>query len=171
MSTVLPGVLVVLAAFFAMEAVSYLTHRFVMHGFGFAIHRSHHVNGDGGFELNDLYPMMFSSVAILAFTAGTLRPSLRGLVLAGTGVTLYGAAYLFVHEIYIHRRLWSMSRRYRLLEWMKSSHRIHHLYGGEPYGMLLPVVPRELRERAASVPYDPTGDVRPARRRPAPAPV
>ena len=163
--------LVVVAAFTAMEAVSYLTHRFVMHGFGFGVHKSHHVNRDGGFELNDLYPMMFSSVAIMAFTAGTFLPSLRPLVLAGTGVTVYGVAYLFVHEIYIHRRLWALRRRYGILEWMKSSHRIHHLYGGEPYGMLLPIVPRELRERAASVPYDPTEDVRPVRRpaRPVPA--
>ena len=149
------GALIVLAAFVAMEALSYLTHRFVMHGFGFGIHKSHHVNREGGFEMNDLYPMMFSSVAILAFTAGTFRPALRPLVLVGAGVTLYGAAYLFVHEIYIHRRLLPLRRRYRLLEWMKSSHRVHHLFGGEPYGMLLPVVPRELRERAATTTRDP----------------
>ncbi|HEX2186957.1 MAG TPA: sterol desaturase family protein, partial [Chloroflexota bacterium] len=154
------GLVVVLLAFFAMEGVSYLTHRFVMHGVGMRIHQRHHTNRDGGFELNDLYPVMFSSVAIMAFTAGTFLPSLRPLVLVGAGVTLYGAAYLFVHEIYIHRRLGPLSRPYRLLEWMKSCHRIHHLYGGEPYGMLLPVVPRELRERAEAVPYDPLLDVR-----------
>ena len=153
-----------LAAFVAMEAVSYLTHRFVMHGFGFAIHKSHHVNRDGGFEMNDLYPMMFSSVAILSFTAGTFLPALRPLVLVGTGVTLYGVAYLFVHEIYIHRRVLALDRRHPVLEWMKASHRIHHLFGREPFGMLLPIVPRELRERAAAVPYDPDEDVRLARR-------
>jgi len=156
--------LIVLAAFVAMEAVSYLTHRFVMHGFGFGLHKSHHVNRDGGFEKNDLYPMIFSSVAILSFTAGTFSPALRPLVLAGTGITLYGVAYLFVHEIYIHHRLWSFKGRHRLLEWMKASHRIHHLFGGEPFGMLLPIVPRALRERAAKIPYDPDADVRDARR-------
>ena len=172
MRDVISGALAVLAAFAAMEAVSYVTHRFVMHGFGFGIHRSHHVNRSGGFEMNDLYPMMFSSVAILSFTAGTFLPSLRPLVLVGVGVTLYGAAYLFVHEIYIHRRLLAVRRRYRLLEWMKSSHRVHHLFGGEPYGMLLPVVPKALRERAATIPYEPDEDVRLARRparSPAPA--
>ncbi len=146
---------VVLAAFVAMEAVSYLTHRFVMHGFGIGLHRSHHEPGSDGFELNDLYPLMFSSVAILAFTAGTFLPSLRPLVLAGTGITLYGVAYLFVHEIYIHRRIALVHRPYRFLEWLRSSHRIHHLYGGEPYGMLLPLVPAPLRRRAATATYDP----------------
>jgi beta-carotene 3-hydroxylase len=160
------GALVVLAAFAAMEGVSYLTHRFVMHGFGIGLHRSHHQPAHEGFELNDLYPLMFSSVAILSFTAGTFLPSLRPLVLAGTGITLYGVAYLFVHEIYIHRRLGLVPRPYRLLEWLKSSHRIHHLYGGEPFGMLLPLVPRELRQRAAATTRDPfearVGDGRPA---------
>ncbi len=146
---------IVAVAFAGMEAVSYLTHRFVMHGFGFGIHRSHHQAGAGGFELNDLYPLMFSSVAIAAFAAGTFLPDLRPLLLAGVGITLYGAAYLFVHEIYIHRRIDLVRRPRPVLEWLRQSHRIHHLYGGEPYGMLLPLVPRRLRERAATSPVEP----------------
>jgi beta-carotene 3-hydroxylase len=148
------AVAIVLAALVAMEGVSYLTHRFVMHGFGIGLHRSHHHTGDGGFELNDLYPLMFSSVAIAAFAVGTFG-SVRSLVLAGTGITLYGVSYLFVHEVYIHRRLQLVKGRYRPLEWLKSSHRVHHLYGGEPYGMLLPLVPKDLRRRAETATWDP----------------
>ena len=148
------GFAIVAAAFVAMEAVSYLTHRFVMHGFGIGLHQSHHDTGEGGFELNDLYPLMFSSVAIGAFAVGTMA-SVSSLVLVGTGITLYGVSYLFVHEIYIHRRLHLVRRRHRILEWMKSSHRIHHLYGGEPFGMLLPLVPAELRRRAETATWDP----------------
>lgn len=163
------GVVVVVAALCAMEGVSYLTHRFVMHGFGIGLHRSHHDPTDGGFELNDLYPLMFSSVAIAAFAAGTLGSSAT-LVLVGVGITLYGVAYLFVHEVYIHRRLRLVKGRHRPLEWLRDSHRIHHLYGGEPFGMLLPLVPKELRRRAAAATWDPlagrdrrrAGDVTPA---------
>ena len=148
------SVAIVVGALLAMEGVSYLTHRFVMHGFGIGLHRSHHDLRETGFELNDLYPMMFSSVAIAAFAVGTFG-SVRTLVLVGTGITLYGLSYLFVHEIYIHRRLPLVRRGYRVLEWLKSSHRVHHLFGGEPYGMLLPVVPKALRERAAAATWDP----------------
>jgi len=155
------GAAIVLAALCAMEVVSYLTHRFVMHGFGIGLHQSHHDTTDGGFELNDLYPLMFSSVAIAAFTVGTFG-SVRSLVPVGIGITLYGLSYLFVHEIYIHRRLDLVRRRYRLLEWMKASHRIHHLYGGEPFGMLLPLVPKALRARAATATWDPFAE-RPGR--------
>ena len=161
------SLLIVLVSLLSMEAVSYLTHRFVMHGFGIGLHRSHHQPNDGGFELNDLYPLMFSSVAIMVFAAGTFLPSLRPLVLVGTGVTLYGVSYLFVHEIYIHRRIPLIKGQHRLLEWLKSSHRIHHLYGGEPYGMLLPIVASELRERAARSSRDPFPPA--DRRRPVPA--
>ncbi|MGH9149905.1 MAG: sterol desaturase family protein [Acidimicrobiales bacterium] len=160
------GVALVLVAFVAMEAVSYLTHRFVMHGFGIGLHRSHHQVRDSRFELNDLYPMMFSSVAISAFAAGTFLPDRQPLVLVGMGITLYGVAYLFMHEIYIHRRLAVVPGRYRLLELLKRCHRVHHLYGGEPYGMLFPYVPRALREKAAATDRDPFA---PPPGRPAPA--
>ena len=148
------GAVIVAAALCAMEGVSYLTHRFVMHGFGIGLHQSHHDPSDGGFELNDLYPLMFSSVAISAFAVGTFG-SVSELVWVGLGITLYGASYLFVHEVYIHRRIGLVKRRYRVLEWMKASHRIHHLYGGEPFGMLLPLVPKALRRKAESATWDP----------------
>lgn len=146
---------IVLAALVGMEGVSYLTHRFVMHGFGIGLHQSHHDPATGGFERNDLYPLAFSSLAISAFAVGTLWPSARALVLVGVGQTLYGVSYLFVHEVYIHRRVRLVRGRWRALEWLKDRHRIHHLYGGEPYGMLLPVVPAELRARAAAATWDP----------------
>lgn len=147
--------LVVLAAFLGMEAVSYVAHRFLMHGPGMGWHRSHHAPTDGGFEKNDLYPLTASSLAISAFTLGTFGPEIRPLVLVGGGMTLYGLSYLFVHEVYIHRRVGPVSWRVGFLERLKDAHRIHHLFGGEPYGMLLPVVPRALRERASASPRDP----------------
>jgi hypothetical protein len=43
----------------------------------------------------------------------------------------------------------------RPLRWLETSHRIHHLFNGEPFGMLLPVVPSSLRARATTVVRDP----------------
>ena len=143
----------VAAAFVSMEAVSYLAHRFVMHGPGMGLHRSHHrrSGATSRFEANDLFPVGFAAVTILAMTAGTTLPSLDVLFDVGVGVTLYGAAYAFVHDVYIHRRLGSWLPELAPLEWLKSSHEIHHLFGGEPYGMLFPVVRQDLRERAATL--------------------
>jgi beta-carotene 3-hydroxylase len=139
--------IVVLVAFVAMEAVSYLAHRFVMHGPGMGLHRSHHRTRPGRFEANDLFPVTFAAVTILVMTAGVTLPSLEVLFRVGVGVTLYGAAYAFVHDVYIHARLGQLPV-IAPLEWLKGAHQIHHRFGGEPYGMLFPVVPRRLKERA-----------------------
>ena len=47
-------------------------------------------------------------------------------------------------------RLAVLARR-RGRGWVRlaEAHRLHHRYGGEPYGMLFPVVPVSLRARAA----------------------
>ncbi|CAA9259053.1 MAG: hypothetical protein AVDCRST_MAG50-2899 [uncultured Acidimicrobiales bacterium] len=142
-----PDLLVALAAFVAMEPMSYLAHRFVMHGPGMGLHRSHHSRLTTRFERNDLYPVLFAGITILAMAAGTMSPTLRVLLPVGAGVTLYGAAYGFVHDVYIHARLGRLPRM-AALEWLKDAHEIHHRFGGEPYGMLLPIVPARLRERA-----------------------
>ena len=39
----------------AMEGVAYAAHRWVMHGWGWFLHKSHHEPRTGAFELNDLY--------------------------------------------------------------------------------------------------------------------
>jgi beta-carotene 3-hydroxylase len=147
---------VIVAAFLGMEVLVYLSHRFVMHGPGMPIHKSHHQRRpEPGLERNDLYPLIGSIVAMSGFGLGLNVSGLEVLLPIGVGLTIYGVAYFFVHDIYIHRRLPWFSAELGLCERLKAAHRIHHLWGGEPYGMLFPVVPAALRERAAGIDYDP----------------
>jgi beta-carotene 3-hydroxylase len=169
--TTVTGGLVAVAAFVAMEGVSALTHRFVMHGRGMVWHRSHHVPGPGRLERNDLFPVCFSAVGVTLFAVATLGP-VGPLVWVAVGVTAYGAAYLLVHELVIHRRLPVPVPRAAVLDWWRDAHRVHHRHGGAPYGMLVPVVSRDRRRRAreaAATGTDPLarepGAVRAARRR------
>jgi beta-carotene 3-hydroxylase len=148
--SVLAGIGVAVACFVAMEAVSYALHRWVMHGFGMAWHRSHHVPHEGRFERNDLFPLCFSAAGITLFALATMGPAIGPLLWVAIGVTTYGAAYMLVHDVHIHRRLGVRLPRSAYLDWLRESHAIHHRFGGEPYGMLLPLVPRALRARAAS---------------------
>ena len=151
----MPDAVVVLVAFALMEPVAYLAHRFVMHGFGMGWHRSHHRVRTGPFERNDLYPVTMAGLTVLAMAAGSSLGSLGVLLPVGAGVTAYGAAYLFVHDVYIHRRLPGVRFTWGPLERLREAHRIHHLWSGEPYGFLFPVVPAELRSRATLVERDP----------------
>ena len=139
--SIVAGALVVIVAFVVMEPVTWATHRFVMHGPGWFLHESHHRGRGRRFEANDVYPVLFASIVMIALWIGFHGAQWRWLVPAGVGVTLYGIAYAFVHDGAVHRRLptgtWFRGRVERLV----AAHRIHHQTGGEPFGMLLPYVP------------------------------
>ena len=134
-------VLVAVAALVLMEPVTALTHRFVMHGFAMGWHRSHHEPPRRVLEANDLFPVVFAATTIVLLAIGVYVPGAPSLLVpVGIGVTAYGAAYLLVHDVVIHRRLAF----------------VHHLFAGAPYGFLAPVVPRALRRRAAERDLDRT---------------
>lgn len=137
-----------LLAFVGMEGVSYATHRWVMHGPGMVWHRSHHSPPTTRLEANDLFPVVFSVIGFAMFLTASILGS-APLFWAAGGVTAYGVAYTFVHEVYIHRRVEVNVRDRRYFVWMRDSHQIHHSLGGEPYGMLLPVVSQARRAEAA----------------------
>lgn len=137
------------AAFAAMEPVAYAAHRWLMHGPGWGWHASHHRRRTTTFERNDLFPLTFATGTVSAMALGTVVPRLRWLWDVGAGVTAYGAAYAFVHDVHVHRRAGGLHLSSRRFDGLADAHALHHRFGGEPYGMLLPVVPRALRERAA----------------------
>ena len=63
-------ILIFLAAFAGMEAVAYYTHKYVMHGFLWSLHKSHHSPREGIFELNDLFAFYFCAAVDPADLAG-----------------------------------------------------------------------------------------------------
>lgn len=141
-----------LGAFAGMEGFTYLAHRFVMHGAGWVLHRSHHQRSAARLEANDAFPCIGAAVAMTGFAIG-LNVPVPSLVAVGLGVTAYGFAYMFVHDVYIHGRLGRLPE-IALMERLRRAHALHHRYGGEPYGMLLPILPRRLRSRARTVNAD-----------------
>lgn len=146
------SLLVFAVTFAAMEGVTYATHRWVMHGVGWVLHRSHHQALARRFQANDWFPVAFSGVAMALFA---LALQVRPLLPVYWGVVAYGVAYLTVHDLYIHGRLPLPRNLLRFLEPLREAHRIHHLYGGEPFGMLAPIIRPELRRKAATTTRDP----------------
>ncbi|KAL5223755.1 hypothetical protein ABZP36_010394 [Zizania latifolia] len=70
------------------------------------MHESHHRPRDGPFELNDVFAIANAVPAISLLAYGLLnRGLLPGLCFgAGLGITLFGMAYMFVHDGLVHRR-------------------------------------------------------------------
>ena len=159
-ATVTGSLLIVACASVAMEPLTYATHRFVMHGLGRRLHRSHHRRwpsrrpGDPFLEANDAFPVIFAGMTMVALAIGFNVDGLSVLLPVCAGATLYGAAYAFVHDVYIHGRV-AVRRRSAVLDRLAAAHALHHRFGGEPYGMLLPVVPASVRRRGERVPSVP----------------
>ena len=92
MSALLNGLLF-LGAFAGMELVAYVTHKYVMHGFLWNLHESHHVHHDSWFEKNDLFGVFFAipSIVLIYFGVNQYSPLLwvgLGMVGAGIGLVL-----------------------------------------------------------------------------------
>lgn len=95
---------VMLAALVAMEGVAYLTHRYLMHGPLWFLHRSHHEPHHGRWEWNDLFGVMFAVPSILLIRQGVADGG-TWMLPAGLGMTAYGVLYVLFHDIVVHRRV------------------------------------------------------------------
>ena len=117
--------LVFLVALAGMEGVAYLAHKYVMHGFMWSLHASHHENHERVFEKNDWFVLMFATPSVLLFYVGSLGVPLA--TAAGAGIAAYGVVYLLFHEILVHRRIpHNVQPRGKYLTRIVHAHRIHH---------------------------------------------
>jgi beta-carotene 3-hydroxylase len=134
-------ILILIGTFFIMEAVTWLTHKYVMHGFLWWLHKDHHQPRPGFFEKNDAFFIIFAVPSILLIYFGTYN-QLWWMQAMGFGIMAYGFAYFLVHEVIIHQRLkWftrSSNTYVRAIRW---AHKMHHRHldrhDGESFGMLL----------------------------------
>jgi beta-carotene 3-hydroxylase len=135
------NLLVVFGTFAFMEGVAWFTHKYIMHGFLWTWHESHHVHHKNILEKNDLFAVCFSAVAIVLIVVGFEVPELSILKYFGFGVTLYGLAYFVFHDVIVHRRVKlkiNTSNRYlqRIMRAHYIHHKIHEREGAEAFGFL-----------------------------------
>ncbi|WP_298781561.1 sterol desaturase family protein [uncultured Polaribacter sp.] len=134
-------VLITLSVFLFMECVTWFTHKFVMHGFGWYLHEDHHQpKYKGVFEKNDAFFVVFAVPSILLFYFGTYTEH-TFLFFIGLGILFYGIAYFLVHDVLIHQRFkWFKHTNNRYLKGLRKAHKIHHKHlekeDGECFGML-----------------------------------
>ncbi|WP_425999227.1 sterol desaturase family protein [Caulobacter sp. DWR1-3-2b1] len=113
-----------LAAFAFMEAFAWVTHRYVMHGFMWVWHKSHHEPREGAFELNDLFAVVFAAPAIVAIYFGA--NGTPWLLPVGLGITAYGFVYFIFHDGMVHRRFKTPFGKSAFWKRAIQAHRIHH---------------------------------------------
>lgn len=132
--------LITLVTFVLMEGITWLTHRYVMHGFLWYLHEDHHQKGPGFFEKNDAFFVIFAIPSWLCIMLGSMN-QVYWVVSIGAGIALYGFAYFLVHEIIIHQRFKLFTRsNNRYIKAIRWAHKMHHKHigkeEGESFGML-----------------------------------
>jgi len=133
-------IIVMLLTFLTMEGVTWLTHKYVMHGFLWYLHEDHHQPTGHVLEKNDAFFLIFAIPSMMCIFYGTFKqmPWLAGL---GTGIAMYGFAYFVVHEVIIHQRIkWFTRSNIRYIKVLRWAHKMHHKNLGkedsESFGML-----------------------------------
>lgn len=141
---------VFLAVFIGMEGVAWVLHRYVMHGFLWVLHESHHRPRESWFELNDLFGVFFSILSIGLFIAGTVYYT--PLFFAGLGMTAYGIVYFLIHDVLVHRRVeHGFVPKSGYLRRVYQAHRLHHAVPGRDgavsFGFVYAPPPEKLAAR------------------------
>lgn len=137
-------IVLVFAAFIAMEGVAWFAHKYLMHGFLWFLHEDHHQpkgKRHGFFEKNDWFFVIFAFPAMTLYILGSVYASSAMFAIA-IGITLYGFAYFVFHEVVFHRRLkWFKRWRSAYIRAIKRAHAAHHKHlsaeDGECFGLLL----------------------------------
>ncbi|MCH4830385.1 MULTISPECIES: sterol desaturase family protein [Flavobacterium] len=133
--------LITLLVFIAMEGITWLTHKYIMHGLGWYFHEDHHQPGyPHVFEKNDFFFIVFATPSILLFFFGA-NNGINALFFIGLGIFFYGLAYFLIHDILIHRRFkWFENTNNWYLRGLRKAHKVHHKHlgktDGECFGML-----------------------------------
>lgn len=123
-----PGIVTFLVTIAAMEVFAYAAHRWIMHGPGWFLHKSHHRPRTGNWELNDLYAVIFAIPSIVLLLGGVQLGWGDWATWVGAGIAGYGAIYFGFHDVIVHKRL---NHRYLpKSDYMKrivQAHRLHHV--------------------------------------------
>lgn len=135
------AILITILTFISMEAVAWLSHKYLMHGFMWFFHEDHHQHNTNidPFERNDFFFLLFATPGALLVYLGFSGFTYSFWI--GLGITLYGFAYFIIHDVFIHRRLkWLKNIDSRYFRGIRRAHKVHHKHmykqKGECFGML-----------------------------------
>nr|BAE92729.1 beta-carotene hydroxylase [Gentiana lutea] len=132
-----------------MEFWARWAHEALWHASLWHMHESHHKPREGPFELNDIFAIINAVPAIALLSYGFFHKGLiPGLCFgAGLGITVFGMAYMFVHDGLVHKRFpVGPIADVPYFRRVAAAHTLHHSdkFNGVPYGLFLG--PKELEE-------------------------
>ena len=119
--------IIIIGTFLFMEGVAWFTHKYIMHGFLWTWHRSHHKVHPHVLERNDLFALVFSFPSIGLIFYSTYFDKSFYLTSVGIGILCYGIFYFLFHDVLVHRRIkLKFKAENKYLKRMINAHYIHH---------------------------------------------
>ena len=153
MTSIVSPLLIVIATVLAMEGVAWGSHKYIMHGFGWAWHRDHHEPHDKLLEKNDLFGFVGAAMSISMFMLGS--PLVLGdnawwpATWIGVGILGYGIIYTLVHDGLVHQRYFRWVPRSGYAKRIVQAHKLHHATigkeGGVSFGFVFAGDPAQLK--------------------------
>lgn len=127
--------LIFLGTYLLMEGVTWLTHKYVMHGFLWYLHEDHHQPKYAHiFERNDAFFVIFAIPSFLLIFFGA-QAGFDYRVAIGLGIAAYGLSYFIVHDVIIHQRLKLFKNtKNKYLIGLRKGHKVHHKHLGKEHG-------------------------------------
>ena len=134
--------IVFISTFLFMEFMAWFSHKYIMHGFLWSLHKDHHNQNlkTSWWERNDLFFVMYALVS-MGFFYSQVELGFKFGFAIGFGIMAYGLTYFIVHDIFIHQRFKifrNIDNRYA--RGIRRAHKIHHKNIGkedsENFGML-----------------------------------
>ncbi len=130
---------IIIATIISMEILSWAIHKYLFHGPLWFIHKTHHQQRHGFFELNDIFSFGFGALALTLIWLG--HTSLNYQFWIGAGISIYGIIYFIFHDWFIHNRFKAFKSENRYLKGIRRAHKIHHKTtekeGSEEFGLLV----------------------------------
>jgi len=134
-------IVIFLATYCFKEFMAWFTHKYIMHGVLWYLHKDHHKKDhDSWFERNDAFFIFYAVVSIACFLLWKYDIFWAGLPI-GVGIFAYGLSYFLVHDIFIHQRfkLFRNANNW-YAKGVRRAHKMHHKHlgkqDGECFGML-----------------------------------
>lgn len=148
------NILIVLGTILAMEGLAWWSHKYVMHGWGWAWHRDHHEPHDNLLERNDLYAIVGAVMSMSMFAVSS--PIIMGGAAWSPGLWVafgilgYGIIYTLVHDGLVHQRYFRWVPRSGYAKRIVQAHKIHHATvgkeGGVSFGFIFARDPATLKQ-------------------------
>lgn len=138
---ILIWIAIFLLTFGIMEFMAWFTHKYIMHGFLWTLHKDHHKKDhDSWFERNDAFFIFYAVVSMSCIMVAGNTSFWMGYPI-GFGILAYGIAYFIVHDIFIHQRFKIFRNANNwYARGVRRAHKIHHKHlgkeDGENFGML-----------------------------------